>query len=123
MQTGGHMLKNPRAFIESAEIGELSTLEAAEVDTTPPLDLNKLPPGIVSGQTLIDFSAVPYPEVRAGVSLSMLFASRAATQSVKANGGDEDAWLAAYTTNLEKLGFAVAPSSVIKSSFKKTGIE
>lgn len=117
------MSKNPRRFIETAEIGQLSPAEAAEADTTPPLNLDKLPPGVVSGQTLIDFSAVPYPEVRAGVSLSMLFASRVATQSVKVNGGNEDDWLATYTSSLGNLGFAISPISVVKSSFKRTGIE
>lgn len=117
------MRTNPRTYIDQAEIGQLSPFEAAEAEATPPLNLDKLPPGVVSGQTLIDFSAVPYPEVRAGVSLSMLFASRVATQLVKVNGGDEDDWLAAYTSSLGELGFAIAPASVVKSSFKKTGIE
>lgn len=116
------MLKNPRNFIEAAEIGQLSAAEAAEADTTPQLNLNKLPPGVVSGQTLIDFSSVPYPEVRAGVSLSMLFASRVATQATKVNGGNEDDWLATYTSSLGSLGFAISPTSVVKSSFKQTGI-
>ena len=37
------MWTNPRSFVEKAEIGQLSALEAAEADTTPSLDLNKLP--------------------------------------------------------------------------------
>lgn len=113
---------NPRTFIETAEIGQLSTAEAA-VETTRPLDLDKLPAGVVSGPTLIDFSGVPSLNVRAGVSLSMLFASRVATQAVKKNGGDEDDWLAAYTSSLSSLGFALAGTALVESSFKKTGIE
>jgi hypothetical protein len=117
------MMTNPRTFIGTADIGQMSAIESAEADATPSLNLDKLPPGVVSGQTLIDFSAVPYPEVRAGVSLSMLFASRVATQWVRVNGGGEDEWLAKYTSSLGGLGFAIAPTSVVKSSFKKTGIE
>lgn len=117
------MQTNPRTFIDTAEIGQLTAAEAAEAETTPPLDLDKLPAGVVSGQTLIDFSAVPSPNVRAGVSLSMLFASRVATQAIKRNGGDEDDWLATYTSSLGSLGFAMAGTSVVKSTFKKTGIE
>lgn len=116
------MATNPRTYISEAAIGEPNLLEAAGLDAVP-LDLNKLPPGVVSGQTLIDFTAVPYPDVRAGVSLSMLFASRVATQAVRVNGGDEDDWLAEYASSLGDLGFAVSPMSVVKSSFKKTGIK
>lgn len=117
------MVTNPRTFIGQAEIGQLSPFEAAEGDAMPPLDLNKLPPGVVSGQTLIDFSATPDAEVRAGVTLSMLFASRVATQAVKVNGGNEDDWLATYTSSLGRLGFATAGMAMVKSSFKKTGVE
>jgi hypothetical protein len=117
------MLANPRTFIDKAEIGQLTGAEAAEAETTPPLNLDKLPPGVVSGPTLIDFSNVPDSEVRAGVSLSMLFASRVATQIVKKSGGNEDDWLAAYTSSLGNLGFATAGTALVKSSFKKTGLE
>jgi hypothetical protein len=117
------MAPNPRSFIGSAEIGQLSALEAAEADAGPPLDLDKLPPGVVSGPTLIDFSGAPAQEVRAGVSLSMLFASRVANHAAKVNGGDEDDWLASYTSSLSNLGFALSGTAMVKSSFKKIGVE
>jgi hypothetical protein len=117
------MQENARTFIAKAEIGTLSMAEAAEAEAASPLDLDKLPKGVVSGQTLIDFSGVPDGEVRAGVSLSMLFASRVATQSTKVNGGNEDDWLATYTSSLGSLGFSMAGMAVVKSSFKKTGVE
>lgn len=117
------MQTNPKAFIEAADIGQISSLDVAGLGASPPLDIDKLPPGVVSGHTLIDFTAVPYPDVRAGVSLSMLFASRVATQAVKVNGGDEDDWLAAYTSSLGNLGFAVSPMSIVKSTFRKSGVE
>ena len=117
------MQSNPRSFIADAEIGQISALESAEIGAAPPLNLDKLPQGVVSGQTLIDFTGVPFQDVRAGVSLSMLFASRVATQAIKVSGGNEDEWLAAYTSALGSLGFGVSPMSVVKSSFKKTGVE
>lgn len=110
---------NPQAFIESAQF---EMLEAAQIETGTPLDLDKLPAGVVSGPALIDFSNVPDMEVRAGVSLSMLFASRVASKAMKP-GNDENDWLAAYTSNLGQLGFALAGSSIVKSTFKKTGVE
>jgi hypothetical protein len=119
----GLMPANPRTFIDKAEIGQLSAAEAGEASTAPPLNLDKLPPGVVSGPTLIDFSNVPDAEVRAGVSLSMLFASRVATQAIKKTGGDEDDWLAEYTSSLTSLGFAATGTAMVKSSFKKVGLE
>lgn len=110
---------NPQTFIESADFELLESTEAAAGTA---LDLDKLPAGVVSGPTLIDFSNVADMEIRAGVSLSMLFASRVATKAMKP-GSNEDDWLAAYTSNLGQLGFAVAGSSIIKSTFKKVGVE
>ncbi|MES2044606.1 MAG: hypothetical protein V4475_12065 [Pseudomonadota bacterium] len=115
------MAINPRDFIESADLGNID--EAVGFTEAPTgLDLDKLPPAVVSGTTLIDFSQVPSMAVRAGVSEAMLFASRVATTATKP-GDDEDDWLAAYTSNLGKLGFGIAGTAVTKSSFKKTGLE
>jgi hypothetical protein len=113
---------NPRTYIKSAEIEPLTGAEAAEADATPGLNLDQLPPGVVSGTTLIDFSGVPSAEVRAGVSLSMLFASRVANTATKA-AGNEDEWLAAYTSSLASLGFMNSGMAVVKSRFSRTGIE
>lgn len=110
---------NPAEFIERADVGDVT--ESIALEGTPPLDLDKLPAGVVSGTTLIDFSAVPDQSVRAGVSLAMLFANRVATKAMKA-GDDEDDWLATYTTNLSQLGFQVAGLAVVDSRFKKTGL-
>ncbi|CAH2402763.1 hypothetical protein [Mesorhizobium escarrei] len=118
------MVVNPRAFIQSAELGTLdpADIELGEVETeTAALNLDKLPDGVVSGTTLIDFSAVPSMAVRAGVSLSMLFASRVATKAMKQED-DEDDWLASYTSNLGQLGFSLAGSAIINSKFRKTGL-
>ena len=112
---------NPRSFIESADIGMPTRNEAASGGVG--INLDQLPPGVVAGPALIDFTGVAYPEVRAGVSLSMLFASRVATQSVLKNGGGETEWLASYTSSLASLGFAISPPSTVTSSFKKLGLE
>lgn len=116
---------NPRKFIEGATLGgDLELPQSArftEGPTPTPLNLDKLPDGVVSGTTLIDFSKVPSPSVRAGVSLSMLFASRVAAAAVKP-GDDEDDWLAAYTNNLSRLGFHLTGTAVVNSKFRKTGV-
>ena len=117
-------VNNPSDFIESAELGKVDTSiggQGLEVVDVAPLNLDQLPAGLVSGTTLIDFSAVPSMTVRAGVSLSMLFASRVATAAV-ASDADPDAWLAEYTSNLGKLGFALSGSAIVHSRFKKTGL-
>lgn len=114
------MIGNPRNFIADAPIGQ--TERAAEAaPAAAPLDLDKLPAGVVSGPALIDFSATPSPSVRAGVSMSVLFASRVATKAMKA-GDDEDDWLASYTSSLGNLGFALAGTAMVRSRFKKTGL-
>lgn len=116
-------MTNPRKFIESADLGpallatETAALETAEND----FDIDKLSAGVVSGNTLIDFSNVPSMAVRAGVSLSMLFASRVATAAMK-EGDDQDDWLATYTSTLDRLGFGLAGTAVAKNSFKKVGL-
>lgn len=111
---------NALSFIESAYIEPCSRLEAASVETAP-LDIDRLPAGVVSGNSLIDFSATPSVEVRSAVSMALLFASRAADAAMKA-GDDEDDWYAAYMTNLSRLGFSVTQSSVTVSRFKKAGV-
>ena len=113
---------NPRAYLETAEIEEMPAAREGAVRegeaSTPPVDLDKLPASVVSGTTLIDFSAVSSEPIRAGVSLAMLFASRVATKTA----GDEDEWLASYTNSLGQLGFSLAGSSIVSSSFKKTDL-
>lgn len=114
---------NAVSFVESAELLPARTEAVTEAGTeaTPPLDLNKLPSGLVAGNALIDFSAAPSVEVRSGVSMALLFASRVADAAMR-DGDDEDDWLAAYKTNLRKLGFAVPQSSLSISKFKKKGV-
>lgn len=113
------MALDPFSIIDSAEIGAVE--EAALEGAASPLNLDKLPDGVVSGTTLIDFSAAPNVTVRSSVSLAMLFASRVATTGMK-DGDDEDDWLALYTRKLGELGFRVSGTSITKSSFKKTGV-
>jgi hypothetical protein len=113
------MIANPTAFIENAVI---AAPQEGPVADLPPVNLDKLPDGVVSGTTLIDFSAATSPAVRSSVSLAMLFASRVATKAMTKDD-DEDDWLAAYTSNLGELGFAVAGSAVVKSEFKKKGLK
>jgi len=120
------MAVDTRAFLESVNFEEeLASNEAiAEAPPTPGLDLDKLPPAVVSGTTLIDFSATPSATIRSSVSLAMLFAARVASKAMAAKpDADDDDWLAAYTSNLAQLGFAMTGSSVTQSKFKKTGIE
>lgn len=113
---------NALAFVESAQLAPAPAREETRaVEAPPPLDLDKLPPGLVSGNALIDFSAAPSSDLRSGVSMAMLFASRVADAAIK-EGDDEDDWLAAYMTNLRKLGFVVGQSAMSMSRFKKKGL-
>ena len=115
------MTLDPKSIIESADVGfpEIA-LEGTE-PALPPLNLDKLPDGVVSGTTLIDFSAAQSPVIRSSVSLAMLFASRVATTAMKP-GDNEDAWLAMYTRKLGEVGFRISGYAVVKSTFKKTGV-
>ncbi|PND27620.1 hypothetical protein [Sinorhizobium sp. M4_45] len=120
--------RNAISFIESAEIGPIAPrIDRFETSSEgvdgAALNLDRLPNGIVSGNTLIDFSAAP-ERVRGGLSLAMAFASRAATAATKAKGGnvDEDDWFAEYTSSLLELGFAVSQGAFTTSRFKKRGV-
>ncbi|TXH84360.1 hypothetical protein [Thauera aminoaromatica] len=117
------MDRNALRFVESADLGP-ERLELTGVtegpDAAPPLDLNKLPQGIVSSNTLIDFSAAP-EGVRGGLSLAMTFASQVTTAAMRP-GDDEDDWFAAYKSNLMQLGFTVSQSAFTTSRFKKRDI-
>jgi hypothetical protein len=113
-----------RGSVEGLERGSVEGLEGGKPEGGGPaagLNLDKLPAGVVSGNTLIDYSAAASPQIRSGVSLAMLFAGRAATAAM-GDGADEDDWLAAYKTNLMKLGFGVAGSALQRSRFKKEGV-
>ncbi len=106
-------------FVENAQIPEPVGRPEAALEG-PALNLDKLPDGIVSSNTLIDYSAAS-AEVRGGVSLAMLFASRAATAAM-APGSDEDDWFAAYRNNLEKLGFRSSQTAMTRNRFRKRGL-
>src|SRR5262245_6673320 len=112
---------NALRFVESAELPALPEASLEATTEAPGLDLDRLPPGIVSGNTLIDFSAVATADVRSGVSLDMLVAGRVADAARKP-GDDEDDWFAAYRTNLGKLGFTIGQSAITASKFKKQGL-
>lgn len=114
---------NTRRFIREAEIADLPaqgdatrarTREAPFVDNG--IDVNALPDGVVTGTTLLDLSKVPEAEVRSGISLAMLFASRVA---IAKKPSTEDAWLAEYQNALSGLGFSIAGSAEVKSEFKR----
>lgn len=113
------MLQDPNAIIESAQIDLAEETVLENLPTS--LNMDKLPDGVVSGSTLIDFSAAQNVTVRSSVSLAMLLASRVATTSMK-KGDDEDDWLASYTEMLGRVGFRVSGSAVARSRFKKTGV-
>jgi hypothetical protein len=112
---------NPRKFIESASINEslpaLAGLEAVAV--TNSIDVNQLPDALVTGTTLLDLSRVPSANVRSGISLSMLFASRVALAK---NLHDQDEWLAEYQTALTQLGFALSGTARLNSRFNKLNV-
>jgi hypothetical protein len=108
---------NALEFIRTADIEERFET-AVTVDNA--IDLDTLPDGLVTGTTLLDLSAVTDPQVRSGVSLSMLFASRVAANDASAD--DPDAWLASYQSALGRVGFALSGSAMLNSSFKKTNV-
>lgn len=114
------MYRNALDFIESAELAAVSHEALAEAPAGVPLDLNKLPQGVVSGNTLIDYSATSL-EVRGALSLAMAFANQAARAAMK-QGDDEDDFFAAYQSNLVKLGFNFSQTAFTKSRFKKRDV-
>lgn len=114
--------RNILHFVENAPLAPTHAAKVAEEEAfgEASVDLGKLPDGVVTSNTLIDYSAAA-GDIRGGLSLAMVFASRAATAAMQP-GDDEDDWLAAYKTNLSKLGFRVSQSSVTTSRFRKRGL-
>lgn len=108
---------NALEFIRTASIEERFE---TEVTVENSIDLDRLPSGLVTGTTLMDLSNVNDPQVRSGVALSMLFASRVASNDARAD--DPDAWLASYQSALSQIGFSVSGSAVLNSTFKKTNV-
>jgi hypothetical protein len=111
---------NALSFVESAQLAPPPPVPEGVVEG-PALDLDKLPAGVVSGNTLIDFSATASVEVRSGVSMAFLFASRAADAAPNPTQ-DEDIRFAAYMSNLRRLGFGVSQTAMAVSRFKKDGL-
>lgn len=116
---------SPLSFVETAQIAEPARLEAStgarvEGTTQPALDLDKLPSGVVSGNTLIDYSATS-ESMRGGLSLALAFANRSALAEMRP-GDDEDDLFAAYKSNLIRIGFDVSQGAFVKSAFKKKGL-
>jgi hypothetical protein len=115
------MARNALRFVETAAIGDFAFPAATrEAIGSTPLNLDKLPQGVVAGNTLIDYSQSPV-EVRGGLSLAMTFASRATTAAMPADA-DEDDWFALYKSNLMQLGFSVSQSAFTTSKFRKRGM-
>lgn len=111
---------NPLLFAQNASFDATdSTLES----TVPAegLQLDRLPTGVVAGNTLIDYSGTASPELRTAVSLAMVFAGRVARKHVPADAS-EDERLAAYQTSLGQLGFSVGGAAMQRSRFSKKGV-
>lgn len=114
------MTRSPLEAIESVDLG-LDPLEGLE-GPPPQLDMSKLPDVVVSGTTLIDFSAAKDIVLRSSVTLALLFASRVATKAMNPDVDDEDDWLARYTRALTEIGFRVSGMSVVHSELKKKNV-
>lgn len=111
-------MTNPLEFVQSASIEVPETEVAAVQDNS--IDIDHLPPGLITGRTLIDLSAVPSENVRTGISLSLLFASRVAANDP--NATDVDSWLASYTNALANIGFGNLAPTRVNSRFSKINV-
>lgn len=111
-------------FITQAQLGPAQPI-ALKMAIAPdvPLQLGQLPPGVVAGPALIDFSTTAEAHLRSSIALAMLFASHAATAQASAMPSDNaDAWLERYTANLDQLGFARTGHALVDSRFDQTGV-
>lgn len=113
-------IANPLRFAESALI-EAAPAAALESTAEEGLQLDRLPAGVVAGNTLIDYSGTASEEMRSAVSLAMVFAGRVARKQVGADASDDE-WLAAYQTSLGQLGFSVGGTAMQQSRFSKKGL-
>jgi hypothetical protein len=115
-------MTDPHYFIENAYLGEQVPFVRVEgPEAIDPVKLDQIPAGVVSGKTLIDHSAAPVLELRAGVTLALLFAERVATKAMQP-GASQDAWFNAFKANMASLGFAVQGSAFTTQTFKAKGL-
>lgn len=115
------------SYIRAARVAEpykdnnfRSLAVAAGKETENKIDINALPETVMTGGTLLDVSTIEDPQVRAGLSLALLFANRVAHQDT--NVRDAEDWLAAYQGSLAKLGFRMNGTSFVQSAFRKRGV-
>lgn len=116
------MSRDTLRFIETAALlaPELSGVRIEAATAPGPLNLDKLPDAVVSGNTLIDYSKSA-PESRGPLSLALTFATLAANGALGPKA-PEDEWFAAYKSNLTQLGLDVSPSTFNRSIFRKQGL-
>ena len=109
-------------YVRTTEIAGLDAEEGVGLEAveTNAIDIDNLPKGLVIGKTLLDVSQVPSENVRAGLSLALLFASRVATNDPAAI--NDEAWFASYAAALGKLGFRVGKTNKLESTFEKTNV-
>lgn len=116
---------SPLKFVEIARLAHPTrpvefTAKIESGSTEPPLELDKLPASVVTGNTLIDYSAAS-EQYRSGMSLALAFANRS-TLAEMGPDANEDDWFASYKTNLARLGFSVSQGAFVKSTFSKRGL-
>jgi hypothetical protein len=111
---------NPRQFIQTAQIDDTAlSAQGIAFSAMDVIDLNNLPNGVVTGTTLLDLSKVPSPNVRAGITMSMLFAHLAAKG---ARPSDQDKWLEEYVNSLSQLGFGVSGTALVNQQFPRMNV-
>lgn len=111
-----------RNYIRTARIGDGAEGRsfAARLAPANTLRLDALPGAVTVGSTLVDLSRIPWPEVRRGVSLSLLFADRVAAADPDAT--DPDRRLASLEGSLGRLGFRLSGGAPVRSVLRRSGV-
>ena len=107
-------------YIANLPIAPLELLPQAMPEPVTAVDINKLPDGIVTGSSLIQFPPEAAPEVRASVALSLLAAQRVAS-------GDNvivtpEQWMERQNTVLTNLNWLNEGGSSVKSEFSDLNV-
>lgn len=107
-------------YLAQLKLRSLPVLSDTDDDPAGPVKLSSLPDGIVSGGTMLAFSADVPPQVRGAVSMVALVAQRRAN-TLKVGKGS-DAWIEAHLGVFQKLNWILEQNAQAEHKVSEAGI-
>lgn len=110
-----------RSYISNLPIGTFrAVLQPEEEAGVPPVDINNLPDGIVTGSNLIHFSKDASPDIKSSVALSLLAAQKVASNDPVVLTPKQ--WLDRHNTVLTNLNWQVKSQGELEQEFTNVNV-